>query len=119
VPAVIRLRRQPKAGQRGVKFSRVNVYSRDGYRCQYCGVRFAASQLSYDHVVPRAAGGRTEWTNIVTACRDCNTRKGSKICDEAGMWPVRAPFRPKNLRVTGPAIDPVTAPQEWLAFIIA
>ncbi len=119
IPAVMRLRRAPRSGQRGVKFSRSNVYARDGYRCQYCTMRFAASALSYDHVVPRAAGGTTGWMNIVTACRACNTRKGSKTCDEAGMWPVRAPIRPRTLRLTGPAIDLHTAPEEWLAFIQA
>ena len=117
VPAVMRLRRAPRGGRRGIKFSRGNVYARDNYRCQYCRGHFPVSQLSYDHVVPRAAGGSTDWTNIVTACRDCNTRKGSKTCDEAGMWPVRAPERPKVLRVTGPTIDRATAPEEWLAFV--
>lgn len=117
IPAVMRLRRLPRSANRGVKFSRANVYERDGYRCQYCQKRFPISALSYDHVVPRASGGRTDWLNIVTACRDCNTRKGSKTCDQAGMWPARAPFRPKSLRLTGPAIDLATAPEEWLAFV--
>jgi len=117
MPAVMRLRRMPRTGKRGVKFSRVNVYQRDGYRCQYCSDRFPASALSYDHVVPRAAGGRTEWTNIVTACRPCNTRKDSKTCDEAGMWPRTEPRRPKSLPLTAPRIDPDTAPVEWHAFL--
>jgi 5-methylcytosine-specific restriction endonuclease McrA len=119
VPAVMRLRRMPSAAKRGVKFSRMNVYQRDGYRCQYCRRRLPASALSYDHVVPRAAGGRTDWTNIVTACRPCNTRKDSKTCDEAGMWPLVAPYRPKSLPLTAPRIDPETAPAEWQAFLNA
>src|SRR5690606_31099796 len=69
LPAVVRLRRMAPSNKRGVKFSRVNVYQRDGYRCQYCGKKFPARELSYDHVVPRAAGGRTVWENIVTACK--------------------------------------------------
>lgn len=77
IPAVIRLRRMPRGRSRGVKFSRVNVYQRDGYRCQYCPPqvgRRPASELTFDHVVLRSAGGRTCWENITTACRACGTR---------------------------------------------
>ena len=117
VPAVMRLRRAARGAWRGIKFSRTNVYARDGYRCQYCRGRSPVAQLSYERVVPRAAGGCTDWMNIVTAFRECNTRKGSRMCDESGMWPVRAPVRPNVLNVTGPTIERATAPEEWLAFV--
>ena len=84
VPAVMRLRRKLAKIKRGVKFSRVNVFTRDGFRCQYCNHKKPFSQLTYDHVIPRARGGRTEWTNIVTACRPCNHKKGSRTTDETG-----------------------------------
>lgn len=118
-PAVVRLRSMPRSNKRAVRFSRQNVYQRDGYECQYCPHRrkLPASELSYDHVVPRASGGRTCWENIVTACRSCNTRKGSKTCDEAGMWPRNAPQRPKTLALTPPRIDLSKAPAEWHAFL--
>lgn len=119
VPAVVRLRRMPRSSKRAVKFSRANVYQRDGYRCQYCGERFRANELSYDHVVPRKAGGRTCWENIVTACRPCNAKKDSMGCDEAGMWPRVAPYRPTSLPLTSPIIDRDTAPEEWRAFLPA
>jgi 5-methylcytosine-specific restriction endonuclease McrA len=48
VPAVVRLRRMAPSSKRAVKFSRRNVYQRDGYRCQYCGEKKHASDLSYD-----------------------------------------------------------------------
>jgi len=117
VPAVVRLRKLEKGKARGVRFSRPNVYQRDGYCCQYCGKRKPASQLSYDHVVPRSAGGRTDWTNIVTACRPCNTRKDSQTCDEAGMFPLKTPRRPSSLPMSSPIIDPSDAPAEWMVFI--
>lgn len=117
MPAVLRLRKLPPRAKNAVKFSRQNVYARDDYRCQYCGDRFPLAQLSYDHVVPKSAGGRREWRNIVTACRPCNSRKADRTCDESGMWPMRDPVQPKVLPMTGPTIDPATAPEEWQDFI--
>ena len=119
VPAVIRLRRNIGTKKRGVKFSRVNVFTRDGYRCQYCNERMSGAKLTYDHVRPRCAGGRTVWTNIVTACRPCNAEKGHRTTDEAGMFPRTRPVRPKSLPLTGPRIDVETAPTEWLDFLVA
>ncbi len=119
VPAVLRLRKLSRSDKRGVKFSRVNVYQRDGYRCQYCRQKFTARELSYDHVVPRSAGGRTTWDNIVTACKPCNTRKANRTCDESGMWPLSPPRQPKNLPMGGPIIDRDSAPEEWQAFLPA
>jgi len=118
VPAVIRERRLTKVKQ-AIRFSRTNVYLRDGYRCQYCGRRLEARQLTYDHVVPRCQGGKTEWTNIVAACRACNFKKGGRETDEAGMFPLRAPVRPKWLPAQPALIDRSSAPVEWLAFLPA
>jgi len=117
VPAVVRLKKMPKQRARGVRFSRANVYTRDGYRCQYCGVKHTERDLSYDHVVPRSAGGRTDWLNIVTACKACNTRKANKSCDDAGMFPLRAPTIPKSLPHVGPRIDVENMPEEWTGFV--
>ena len=116
-PAVIRVRKAMANMKRGVKFSRVNIYTRDKFTCQYCGQQLTSRHLSYDHVTPRAAGGLTEWTNIVTACKPCNNKKGQLTCDEAGMWPRKAPVRPKSLPLTGPLVDPQAAPEEWQAFL--
>jgi 5-methylcytosine-specific restriction endonuclease McrA len=120
VPAVIRLRRQPPAKKRGIKFSRVNLYERDNYQCQYCppsAGRRKARELTYDHVVPRAAGGRTEWSNIVAACAKHNALKGSRTTDESGLFPRNRPVQPKSLRLRGPVIDRQDAPAEWLEFL--
>jgi 5-methylcytosine-specific restriction endonuclease McrA len=97
-PAVVRLTKgvvptkNPKA-----RFTRVNVFTRDGFRCQYCGARRAMADLNYDHVVPRVRGGRTSWENIVTSCYPCNGRKGSRTPEQAGMKLLRKPFKPTSL----------------------
>ena len=61
VPAVVRLRSSYNRRARPVKFSRVNIYARDGYRCQYCGVRCGVDELTYDHVMTARAG----WSDVV------------------------------------------------------
>ena len=48
-------------------FTRFNVFLRDRFSCQYCGQHFPTHELTFDHVVPRSLGGRTEWANVVTA----------------------------------------------------
>lgn len=116
-PAVIRLKRPVAATKKGIKFSRFNVYCRDGFRCQYCGDRKALRDLTYDHVTPRVRGGRTTWDNIVTACRPCNNKKGRLTCDEAGMFPTKEPVRPKSLPATSPVLDLDRAPEEWHDFL--
>lgn len=120
VPAVMRLRRQHPSKKRGIKFSRVNVYQRDNHECQYCppsAGRRPADELTYDHVVPRSAGGRTEWTNITTACKFHNSLKGSRSTDEAGLFPRNRPVEPKSLRIIGPMIRREEAPAEWLDYL--
>ena len=63
--------------KRQVKYSRSNVFLRDGYICQLCGAEPGIQRLSLDHVVPRSKGGKTSWYNVVTACKACNSRKGN------------------------------------------
>ncbi len=44
-------------------------------RCYYCQGRFARSELTMDHVVPIARGGKSVKNNLVTACKECNSKK--------------------------------------------
>lgn len=73
-----------------IRYSKANIYLRDLYQCQYCGDTFDQNQLTIDHVIPRAAGGKTAWDNCVAACKDCNETKADKM----HMSPLRDPFRP-------------------------
>ncbi len=96
VPRVIRLVTYDKVPKREVKFSRRNILARDENRCQYCGKRFSAGQLSIDHVVPKSRGGKSSWTNVVAACNPCNTRKGGRLPWEAQMKLRKPPAVPKK-----------------------
>lgn len=87
LPSVIALREYVRPPTR-VAFTRFNVFLRDHFACQYCSEQHL-KDLTFDHVIPRAKGGVTEWTNIVAACSPCNTRKDKQV------WkPRRAPFEP-------------------------
>ncbi|MBX7127387.1 MAG: HNH endonuclease [Cyclobacteriaceae bacterium] len=91
MPSVIRLNRYVNAPYKGVNLTRQNVFKRDNYECQYCGTR---RELTLDHVVPSSRGGAHTWTNLVTACKRCNARKGDYTPEEAGMNLHRKPFKP-------------------------
>jgi hypothetical protein len=96
VPRIIRLLFYDRLPRTNVKFTRRNIYARDSNRCQYCGKRFATSELSLDHVVPRSRGGVSSWANIVCCCVKCNVRKGGRTPYEARMKLVRQPVKPKR-----------------------
>jgi 5-methylcytosine-specific restriction endonuclease McrA len=115
-PAVVRLRRGGTPKQ-VVRFSRINVYTRDGFRCQYCCEKKAMRELNYDHVIARVRGGKTVWENIVTSCYACNDRKGSRTPEEAGMTLRRKPFKPSSLPVT-PVLRVTRSemPEVWLPY---
>ena len=72
IPSVVVLKDYVKP-QKRVAFTRFNLFLRDEFRCQYCGAR---GDLTFDHVVPRAAGGVTSWQNVVAACSPCNLKPG-------------------------------------------
>lgn len=76
--------------KKGVRFSRYNMYLRDLFECQYCNEVYDFENLTIDHVLPRVEGGKTTWTNCVTACKDCNFKKGSKT----NIFPRIKPYKP-------------------------
>lgn len=94
VPRIIRLLAFDRLPKQTVKFNRRNIFARDENRCQYCGKRFSTSQLSLDHILPRAQGGIATWENIVCACLDCNVKKGGRTPKQAHMSLIRKPVRP-------------------------
>jgi 5-methylcytosine-specific restriction endonuclease McrA len=98
-PAVIRLTKfihVPRRFRRQV--TNTFLFARDQYRCQYCGRSSAELKpreaLTRDHVIPISRGGSNEWTNVVTACSPCNTRKGNRLPHEIGMIPLTHPTEP-------------------------
>lgn len=98
-----------------VAFTRFNVFLRDRYRCQYCGEKHTSSDLTFDHVVPRSRGGKTEWTNVVAACSPCNVLKDDRV----EMKPLRAPYQPtsKELMAIKRRFPPSFVHESWKSWL--
>ena len=114
-PAIIRLVKfvhVPRRFRRQV--TNTFLFARDAYRCQYCHRGHAELRtrecLTRDHVVPISRGGGNEWTNVVTACSSCNTRKGNSLPSECGMHPLEPPHEPHFVHLSW-AVRRLSAPQ--------
>jgi 5-methylcytosine-specific restriction endonuclease McrA len=92
-PSVIRLRHFVKVPYaRRVPLNRRAVFLRDANRCQYCN----RNAENIDHVIPKAQGGTHTWENVVASCRRCNTKKGGRTPDQAGLVLLRTPQAPRR-----------------------
>lgn len=114
VPQVIILKVYDRLPKTQVRLSRANIYARDDYQCQYCGMCPERVQLNLDHIIPRSRGGKTSWDNLVCCCIPCNLKKGNRTPAEAGMRLIRTPTRPRfnpQFRTTG------AFPDSWMPFL--
>lgn len=93
-PLVVQLRKYvfvPYVGHGGDPVDRATrsaILSRDALTCGYCGKRGD----TIDHIFPRSRGGDDSWSNLITACFECNQKKADRLPEEAGMkvlWPPR------------------------------
>jgi 5-methylcytosine-specific restriction endonuclease McrA len=96
-PSVIRLDYMIKRPRPRVRLSKRELFRRDNYTCQYCGTK--TPHLTIDHVNPRHRGGDYSWSNLVSACASCNTKKGGRRLDEARMRLLHAPSEPRPTAV--------------------
>lgn len=93
LPTVIRVLYMVRHNRKkGLSFSKKNILRRDNYTCQYCGT--SNHPLTVDHVVPKSRGGKTNWTNIVVACKTCNLKKGDRTPLEMDMKLRQSPQKP-------------------------
>lgn len=67
------------------------IAARDGHRCVYCGAteKSSGAHLHLDHLTPKSLGGEDTATNLVVACRSCNSARQAKTlrvwCAEQGL----------------------------------
>ncbi|KAI9093637.1 hypothetical protein K1719_027086 [Acacia pycnantha] len=126
IPAVLRVPDLLQVVKRRVVKSnlyRKNILYRDCYTCQYCS---SHENLTIDHVVPASLGGEWKWENLVTACAECNSRKGQKTLEEVKMKLIKTPKAPKDYDIhtvplTSAALRMLTVrkgtPEEWLQYL--
>ena len=94
-PSIVRLGVYIHIPYKKIILSRKNILRRDGHRCQYCA-RTDAS-LTVDHLLPKSRLGEDSWENLVTACVECNNRKGDRTPEEARMKLIRKPMKPNHV----------------------
>ncbi|MCA9471651.1 MAG: HNH endonuclease [Nitrospirales bacterium] len=119
LPSVMRLLKVVKlrGNYHAVKFSRINIFTRDNYTCQYCCKRFRTEELTFDHVRPIAQGGKKTWENIVTACWRCNNRKSGRLPHEANMKLLKKPVKPRWTPRLTLMIGIRHAPESWRDYL--
>jgi len=106
IPEILKLCDYNDNPARRVKLSRRAIHRRDDYTCQYCGKRPPQDEITIDHVLPKAQGGRTLWDNVVLACVACNRYKDNRTPEQARMrlltqprMPQYDPLQGRNIRV--------------------
>jgi 5-methylcytosine-specific restriction endonuclease McrA len=116
VPTVLVLARFDRVPKRRPKFCAKAIWERDGGVCQYTGKKLRPGEGNIDHVVPISRGGASSWENCVLADRRVNSRKGSKLPEEAGLKLMRQPFVPREVPVTM-LIRNTHQVQDWRLFL--
>lgn len=92
--ATIRLFDRVKKKWRAPKFRKRVLFTRDKWKCQYCGCQLTAATATIEHILPESRGGPKSWKNCVAACSPCNRKKKNRTPDEAGMKLLSLPCEP-------------------------
>lgn len=127
IPSVVVLRNYEARSTRAPRYSKRLLLLRDQFTCQYCRNRFHGSQLTADHVVPRASGGKSTWDNVVASCLPCNQKKKSLLPSQLksiGMERAPDPSPPSAFQLEAKARKFCLArykrsdiPESWLAYL--
>ena len=103
---------------RKVKYSRSNVFNRDKNKCGYCGKQFPVKDLTIDHIIPRDAGGTTNWDNVITCCFPCNQMKANRLLNETGMKLKFLPRKPKWVSPLSNINTKMHPCKSWIHFML-
>lgn len=102
-----------------IPVKRYNVAVRDDSTCQYCNTKLPLKKTTIDHVIPKSSFDKKEnahtWNNVVIACSKCNTKKGSKTLEQAGMKLLKEPLEPSPHNFI--SFMPFEIPEEWRIYV--
>ncbi len=115
LPSVIALK-DYVSHSRKPAFTRFNVFLRDKFCCQYCNSK---NELTFDHLLPKSKGGKTNWDNVVTACSSCNVKKGGRLLKNSGLTLSQWPFQPstEDLHKNGKNFPPNFLHESWIDYL--
>jgi 5-methylcytosine-specific restriction endonuclease McrA len=116
LPSILQLFKRSRR-KRDVNFSKKGVFYRDDFMCGYCGDKVKSEELTMDHIVPACQGGIKSWENIISACKECNLKKGGRTPEEAGMDLKWKPYRPNwnaAMFIQLKKSDPVEKWKDWI-----
>lgn len=119
IPSVVMLRNYIRV-PRHVPLTRMNIWLRDDGKCVYCGCNLSTSDLTFDHVIPRARGGTTSFSNVSSACVGCNMKKADRLPQEAHMVPNPWPYEPTQMQLAKSSArlgKSMPTPRDWKDFI--
>jgi 5-methylcytosine-specific restriction endonuclease McrA len=117
IPEIILLLVCDKYVRPVVRFNRRNLYFMYKNTCCYCGENFPTKELTLDHVLPKSRTGKTEWSNIVLACYDCNDKKDDRTPAEAKMAMHYQPSIPTNSMMFYHFRDKLHIKMSWQKFL--
>jgi 5-methylcytosine-specific restriction endonuclease McrA len=118
IPSVVKMLMPVRMRRKApVKFTRLNIFTRDGFKCQYCAEQFDSEDLTFDHVKPVAQGGTKTWENIVTACVPCNSKKEGRTPEQAKMKLLKKPKQPTWAQVVTVTIGLKRTPETWRDYL--
>ena len=115
LPSVIRIVYMIKRPRPQRKLTRLEIFNRDKYTCQYCGKQ--TRQLTLDHVIPRYKGGEHTWENVVSACVSCNRHKARRTPQEARMRLLSSPSRPNGNPFFNVPYHYLQTKEEWRKYL--
>lgn len=113
INGVVKRNKQSKSA----KFNRINVLIRDKNECQYCRIKLDKRSFTVDHVIPTSLGGKTNWKNIVSCCKDCNQKKKNQTPQQARMRLFKEPYVPDNFEIFNKSCTLNSYPEEWRLYV--
>ena len=116
MPSVVRLKRYIYLQKYSkLRLSKENIFFRDSYSCAYCKKHFSKKDLTLDHILPLSRGGTKSWENLITACKNCNNKKGNQVTLDRSVS--HQAFEPSIQSFIQIRMNTHAIPKEWKLYL--